>query len=616
MSTFNIQEELASRLLQTKGIFVIHKATRAGASFSIVKTALKEGRKAVVLSPTKRIIRALQEKLPSMLGYSPKMVVVGPNSELCQKLDRNLSKKLAFQFKENCSKCNLNGKPSECRYQNLQNHDFDLFCLTYDKLQSLIQHQAKDTTVIVDKLLAADVLVLDEFTTAVLADVQTIDLIYDLHGIQKKLRDKIEPLLPQNAVWAETLKSFMIRFENVKESSVLGNKIWDAILLPEKAQQDFFIEGWLYITKLTKLGFETKDLQRAFLSMFAKNVVITVDNGEVCLTPMVEDALAYLKTFVAKFGKDKTVFIVDSYQPSVSFRNLFGTEIENVNWGDPLRTNSRQLVIGDTAHWGVRDFMRDSKLRARVRQTIERILAQFPPEKTIIVATNISMIREMYFWNLPKEVRLTWFRSDRMRGVQAENRRIMVCVGGPYLPKKAYTDSSKSFNINDFAVEMDTLLTDEQKARQIPRLLRFNDTCCEFVNAIGRIKDPEGKERSVVITLGMQTYEAKALLRDNSPFPIPKPIVTQTIFGGGMSDEGVTAAKLWLEGAEVEQPRHLTILARIICYTNQKKTAPPSQVILGQTDLVKDIALKYQPILEKHGVKVLSKQGGMSFMAT
>ena len=616
MSNFGAQNNIAKELLEKKGIFVIHKVTRAGASFSIVKASLEKGLKVVTLSPTKRIIRGLQEKLPSLLGYSPEMVIVGPNSELCQKLDRKLSRKLAFQFKENCSKCRMNGKPSECYYQNLQIHDFDLFCLTYDKLQSLIQHQSKDTTMIIDKLLAADVLVLDEFTTAVLADVQTIDLIYDYNGILKKLRDEIEPLLPKNASWADTLRTFMKRFENVKESSILGNNVWNTVLLPEKTQQDFFIEGWLYITRSTKRGLDTKDLQKTFLSMFAKKVVITVDNGKIRLTPMVEDALAYLKNFITKFGKDKTVFVVDSYQPSVNFQNLFGTSVTDVNWGDPLNTNAKQLIIGDTAHWGVKDFMKDAKLRARVRQTIERILTQFQPEEVIIVATNKSVISEMYSWNLPNAVRLTWFRSDWMRGVQAENRRVMVCVGGPYLPKKAYTDSSKSFNINDFAVEMDALLTDEQKAHQIPRLFRFNDTCCELINAIGRVKDPEGRERSVVITLGMQIYEVKALLRDNSPFPIPKPSMTQTVFGGGMSDEGVTAAKLWLEGAEVEQPRHLAVLARIICYTKQKKTAPPSQVILGQTNLVKDVALKYQSILEKYGVKVVSKQGGMSFIAT
>lgn len=612
-STFDAQEKLASELLKRKGIFIIHKVTRAGASFTITKVALEKGLKVVVLTPTKRIIRNLQEKLPLLLGYSPRMIIVGPNSELCQKLDKKLSKKLAFQFKENCNWCRLNGKPSECCYQNLLMNDFDLYCLTYDKLRTLMQYESEDTTMIIDKLLAADVLILDEFTTAVLADVQTIELVYDYNGLTKKLSDDIEALLPKKATWVQILRTFLKHFENVKENGILENNVWNTILLPEKARQDFFVNGWLYITGLTKRGLDTKDLQRIFLSMFAKEVVVTVDNGKVSLTIMIEDALAYLKAFVAKFGKDKTVFVVDSYQPSVNFQGLFGTDVTHVNWGDPLNTNARQLIIADTAHWGSRNFAKDPKLRARIKQTLECVLTQFPPEKIIIVATNKSMAREIYSWNLSNLVKITWFRSDWMRGVQAENRRVMVCVGGPFLPKRAYTDSSKSFNINDFVVEMDQLRTDAEKAPLIPYLFRLDDTRCEFTNAIGRVKDPEGKERSIVITLGMQIHEVKALLRDNSPFPIPKPHVTQTIFGGGMSDEGLTVAKLWLDKIEVEQPKHLAALARVICHTKQKGSVSASQVIIGQTELVKGIAQKYQSILERYNVKIVLKQGGMSF---
>jgi hypothetical protein len=254
--------------------------------------------------------------------------------------------------------------------------------------------------------------------------------------------------------------------------------------------------------------------------MFARKVVITINESKVSLTPMIEDALAYLKTFVSKFGKDKAVFVVDSYQPSVNFQSLFGTEVTPVNWGDPLNTNAKQLIIADTAHWGARDFAKDLKLRARIKQTLEHILTQFPPEQVIIVATNKSMAQEIYYLNLPEAVMITWFRSDWMRGVQAENRRVMVCVGGPYLPKKAYTDSSKSFKINDFVVEMDALLTDEQKAPRIPYLFRFDDTRSEFNNAIGRVKDPEGRERSVVITLGMQGHEVSSSKRQ---FAFPNP---------------------------------------------------------------------------------------------
>jgi hypothetical protein len=613
MSAFSKQEKLASDLLQRKGIFIIHKVTRAGASFTIVKTALEKGLTVCVLTPTKNIIKKLQEELPSLLGYTPRMITVGPNCELCRKLDKKLGKKLAFQFKEDCSKCEFNGKPSECSYQNLHMNSFDLYCLTYDKLRALLQYRVKETTMIIDKLRGCDVLVLDEFATAALSQVQTIELFDKFKTAREQLRIIIKPLLPKNKNWANMLNTFLQYFENIKMSAIYENIVWNSVLLPEKAHSDYFVEGWLHITNVTKREIDTKDLQVAFLSMFAKKVIINVDGQNVSLTPWIDDVLAYLKSFIEIFGKDKAVFIVDSYLPSINFEAIFGDGTRDIFWGDPLDTNKMQLIVADTAHWGVRDFMKDWKLREKVKTILKMVLERFSPDKVLIVATNKHMAKEMHNWQLPSSVRITWYRSDLMRGIQAEDRKIMVCVGEPYLPKRAYTDSSKSFKMDDFVVEMEALISTEQKAVQIPFLLRWDNTRGEFVNAIGRVKDPLGRERSVIITLGMQGYEVKKLLKDNSPFPIPKPHITQTMFGGGMSDEGLIIAQLWFDGVEVEQPRHLAVLARIICHTKQKESVSASQIVIGQTELIKNIASKYQSVLEKYGVKVVLKQGGMSF---
>ncbi len=67
-------------------------------------------------------------------------------------------------------------------------NEFDLYCLRYDKLQALIQYESKNTTIIIDKLLDGNALIFDESTTAVLSDVQTIELVYDYNGLSKKLR--------------------------------------------------------------------------------------------------------------------------------------------------------------------------------------------------------------------------------------------------------------------------------------------------------------------------------------------------------------------------------------------------------------------------------------------
>jgi 3-deoxy-D-manno-octulosonic acid (KDO) 8-phosphate synthase len=64
---------------------------------------------------------------------------------------------------------------------------------------------------------------------------------------------------------------------------------------------------------------------------------------------------------------------------------------------------------------------------------------------------------------------------------------------------------------------------------------------------------------------------------------------------------------------DVQTPLELSVLARIINTTNEKGQVSASQVILGRTELVKDVANRYQQILRKYGINIVFKQGGMSF---
>lgn len=618
MSTFKAQEKIASDLLKKKGIIIVHKATRTGATFCLILVALTMGLKVVVLTPTKKILKEIDERMPKLLKRPFRMAFIGPNTQLCRKLDPRLN--IAFQLKANCSRCRFSKKPSECQLQNLILNDFDVYGLTYDKLQALQQSQSSEANIILSKLAQCEVKIPDESSLAVLADVKTIELVYKDRNTIVKLSESLEQLLPGDKSWGLVLRTFLKFFESRTQSGLYENIAWNSILSNKEVPKDVFVEGWLDITEMTEKGVDTSRIQLAFLSMFAKKVVVICEDTCISITPVIEDAMAYLKSFIAKGDKNQTVFIVDSYQPSVNFESLFG-QVTHVQWGefgDPLKTNSKQLIICDTYHFGVNDFFKDIKLQARVKATIEQVLKVFSPQDIMIVTTNKKMAEVIRYWSAfewrnQDKLRITWFRSDLMRGVQAENRRIMVTVGGPFLPKKAYVASSKSFKVEDFAIEIDALLTNEQKTLQIPRLLKLDGIRSEFRNSIGRVKDAEAKEKSVVITLGMRIEEVKALLKDNSPFKISKPFVTQTVFGGRMSDEGLTIARLWLEGIEVEQPRHLAVLARIICETIHKTNVSASQVIVGQTELVKTITSKYQSILEKHGVKVVLKQGGMSF---
>jgi len=308
---------------------------------------------------------------------------------------------------------------------------------------------------------------------------------------------------------------------------------------------------------------------------------------------------------------------VDSYQPSVDFDKVFGKPVSHLLWGengDPLESDRQQLILSDTAHWSSVDFCKDSSLQRRVHFLIEDLLELFSPRQIIIVTTNKKTAKTISTWNLPKEVKLTWHRSDWMRGVTVEDRRVMICVGGPYLPKTAYVSEAYSFDFKDFTQKLANLHV-EQRVTQISKILRADDTKSEFVNAIGRVKDPTAIERSLVITLGMNFRDVQAMLKQNTEPLVSRPHLIRSFKKGGLHHDGLWIAKLWFDKANVEIG-DFSVLARVIRYVKEKKSVSASQIIPRQTELVIEKAVHYKEILERYGVIIVSKRGGVSLEQT
>jgi hypothetical protein len=84
--------------------------------------------------------------------------------------------------------------------------------------------------------------------------------------------------------------------------------------------------------------------------------------------------------------------------------------------------------------------------------------------------------------------------------------------------------------------------------------------------------------------------------------------------GGGLAKDGPLIARLWLE-EDMSCVEDLPLVARIIRYVHSKGAVSPSKILFGQTDLVRETATKHREVLEKYGVKVIFKTGGMSLEA-
>jgi len=630
---FSVENNLANELLQRHGTFVVAKATRSGCTLSLTKASCESGKNVTVFSPTIRLLRQVQEEIPKITIPAPRIAPILSNPELCTKVQSN--PKLKFQFKHSCRNCEYRGKPQQCVFQDLMINEFDVYCLTYSKLQALQKSTSEDAKQLLEKLRKCDAFVFDEFTTAVIRDVPTIEMVSideksNVKRMGKNIRstfkeefersDKIisedlagigSTLFKESDFWGIHLGLFLDKFEDIKQSGIYRNFVVE--FLPEEEMKSTFHYGWSKITKLTNEGRNTAELQEVFLMAFAREVIVTCEDGVVKLTPRLEDALGYITEFCKKLGEEKLILVVDSYQPSVSFDSIFVKpvrhELRGEN-GDPLSTNEKQLIVCDTAHWGALDFLKDKKLQRKVRSFVNKILAEFSSEQALIVTTNKKMAGIISQWHLPKDVRVTWFRSDWMRGVSVEDRRIMICVGGPYIPKKAYDASARSFRIESFAKDLE-LLDDDAKTVAISRLLRLDDTKSEFINAVGRVKDPRGKERSIVFTLGMQGHEVGLLLRQDAP--VSKPNLTRPFRYGGMHRDGSWIAKLWLDYSIHIDLKDLPLVARIISRTRNKLRIRASEIVPGMTAAVVETAKKYRHELQCFKVETVEKRGGVSF---
>lgn len=621
LNGFSIQDALAKRLLKGTDVVCIHKVPRSGCTMSLVKASYKKGKKVAIFAPTIRVLRQIARKIPAITHAEPRIAPVLSNPELCRKTNRNL--KLKFQFKENCNVCEFKGKPNKCVLQNLLMNDFDIYCLTYSKLQALLKSTSTEAKILLEKLRSCTVFIFDEFTTAVIIDIPTITVVTT--GESKKLVKLSTRLMSsfidefersarrrrESDFWM-TILLFLDQFENAKQSDVYKNLVADS--LPDDEVRRLFNYGWRRITQLTAEGRDTSKLQDVFLTSLAREIIVTCEDGTVKVTPRLEDALGYIREFCQTLSEEKLIFAVDSYQPSVNFEKLFGRPVRHELWGengDPLRTNDQQLILSDTAHWGSVNFCRDSFLQLKVQIFIEKLLGLFSAKQIIIVTTNRKMAKIISTWNLPKEVKLTWHRSDWMRGVSVEDRRLMICLGGSYLPKIAYVSEAHSFDFNDFAKELEDLPV-EQQVVKISRILKADDTKSEFINAVGRVKDPASRERSLVITLGMNYNDVHALMKQKTGPSVSQPNMTRPFRKGGLQRDGLWVAKLWFDKASVEV-EDLPIVARIVRYVVERKSVSASQVIPHQTELVIEKATQYKEILRQYSVIIVSKQGGVSF---
>lgn len=627
MSAFAKQDAMAKEILtKHRGkALAVAKATRAGATTSLLKVACELGQRTVIVAPYIKIFDMTINDVQGLVERKkPSIARIGANREICEKVKLKINKyrsleSLDFHYRPSCKKCELND-PKLCRLQDILSKDYDILGITYAGLKVNCTSESEIASTIINKLKLADNLILDEFVTGVVTTAPSMEIDDPYSDIDKQFDlntmaitgSGLEPVFWSSiAVISETFKIIADRLEEGK------HEIWPNPLSEEDRQffRDNFANCWKIVENATIEGKDTGLLQKLAQVLAAESFFFSRREGKVSVSAVedldeISKGSNYLRGFASEFltKESKLLAFVDACLPDLNLAQDFSIEVESFNWDDPLSTNKTQLIICDTRRIGKRAFFNDAKIRQQLKQIINLASEVHKPETILVATLSEDMSNEIIQWQkakeISKEIMVTYYRSQLSRGITVDpNRRNLVLIGAPYLPQIAYFLEAYSSAGKD-------------KAKQLA--FRKSDMKSAFINMIGRVKDSKGIQPSIVYALGISHVEAKAL---TSQADIQSPWVVKFSVLGADAVDFEDAAGLFLHPPVPmsnwqELEFELPILARVLSYTAHKSGAATlSEMFRSRTgiEILAKIVDKHCVYLQAHGLKVNKTSRGYSF---
>lgn len=622
MSLFEKQDKMAEEILtEHRGkVLAIVKATRAGATTSLLKRACELGQKTVIVAPYIEIFDTTVEDVEKLIsGAKPRIARIPAYDEICERIKAKIDvhpelKSLPFHFKPSCTSCELNG-PSKCGLPKILNSEWDILGLTYAKLRALCLSGSETASDFLGKIKQVDNLILDEFVTGIITASPSIE-IEEPHAYLEREFGYFDRMLkrfgkntPEIMFWGG-VANFAIAAEAMGDKLDDRNyRVYENPVITDWGTffQENFSKCWNLVEHLAVEGKDTKILQQLVQIITSDRIFIFKKEGKVSIKPLWElDDIArgsrYLTRFVRDFfSKGKIVALVDACLPDLNLKeNLQIDLLERFDWGDPLKTNQSQLVICDTHKIGETNFFKSRKLQEELKKSINSI-SEYHGANTVLVATqNKDMWAVLEIWRkskqIPQNLMTTYYRSDISRGITPDPmRRVLILIGAPYLPKEAYLP--------------ETYMTIGQ-TKDLQTAFKKSDMKSAFVNIIGRVKDPEGRELSIVYALGIKMDEVEALVKQRD---VSFPYIARFAVQGVDILDFMNVAKLFLEISRERwvTPRDdLTILARAIRKCKESKKVQCGEIVPDKTKKVQQTVESYSDVLKQYGVAVVSTSRG------
>lgn len=272
---------------------------------------------------------------------------------------------------------------------------------------------------------------------------------------------------------------------------------------------------------------------------------------EIDIKFVTQPATQPIKRFIREFNAiGKQVVITDATLPFVNMADFFEIPFNDFVIGDPRGTNKSQLIIADSRSRSVIDLLAANKhdVRQELMDYINLICEHHDPENVMVVTPNKISTETLRAWqnnkNIPKDLMITYYRSDLTIGVESD-RRIMIMITRPQPPDGSHDWLAFYFHLEGLHLDMDI--------SELGNKLADTSAKIAFYQAIGRAKDPEVKEGSVIYCWGI-SGERKRIWDNEEPTvldlmdfddDVPTPEVLAPSPVDARTERVIKAGKIW-----------------------------------------------------------------------
>lgn len=614
----------------SREIVFINKKVRGGFTYSTIINSLLKGYNILFVGPTYRLVnRELNRILDTAeaeydIKIKDNKIIKWPGKKRVCERENDEKEKYPFG-RYRCSSCEYKKR---CDFKlapkNITENNWRIVGLTLSKLENVytvtddLFHYKRAMSELLDR---TDIVIIDEcrYLTNMPSffDISQYNMDEDLSSelakniklalqeenefdinpdIGFRTRDALYDMLnpEEEFTTIETLKGFKKPLDNtikVKNEHDLGAlDIYYGVLAGLKRASNIEYSQVLNITPL-----------------LSSDWVYRYKNGKYEVKQSVTDNWSRRGEICKDFRDNgATVFLSDATNRVKDIKACLDISTQReYGWGDPQSISKKQLIIYDSRGSVENIFTLNTERKKRQKNRVEDLIwetKELTQNDSFILSLSKEKIKKVRDWDLPEEIISTYYRSDLCTGVGFDGR-LGIFLGLPHTPddsflgegferaeeeeiRYSYPDSVKNLDppsTNIDFTDPDKITEEEMNfvgnvhhrndiRKRFEKKLRWQEIKEQYIQTSGRVLDPLGEEKSVVISLFTKGEELKEKIYGDSQEK-KKPLFTKTLTKGKHEKDAKVIAKAWLndvfEKSGIEDSQSFGVYARLYNYRNR-----------------------------------------------